>query len=182
MSGSASSSMVAILPRRPSGCATASESRSRACSSESALKIGRSNAPSRPCWSLRACPKQSLRKCTVQRCQAQPRTLAIAAFSPACASLMASWTPARPRATRPRRKLGPERFGLGLADIDAQDLAAAGLVHAVRDHQRLVDHAPASADLLQLGVQEHVRITALQRPAAERVDVLIQRRADPADL
>ena len=72
--------------------------------SESALKIGRISAASRPCWSLRACPRQSLRKWTVQRCQAQPRTLAIAAFSPACASEMASWTPTRPRATRPLRK------------------------------------------------------------------------------
>ena len=67
------------------------------------VKIGRISAASRPCWSRRACPRQSLRKCTVQRCQAQPRTLAIAAFSRAWASEMASWTPTRPRATRPRR-------------------------------------------------------------------------------
>ena len=39
----------------------------------------------------------------MQRCQPQPRTFAIAASSPACASLMASWTPARPRLTRPLR-------------------------------------------------------------------------------
>ena len=95
---------------------------------------------------------------------------------------MASWTPTRPRLTRPLRKLGPERLGLGLADIDREDLAAARLVDAVRDHQRLVDHPPAVADLLDLRVQEHVRVAALQRAGPERVDVLIQRRADPADL
>jgi hypothetical protein len=32
-------------------------------------------------------------------------------------------------------------------------LRPAGLVHAVRDHQRLVDHAAAVADLLVLGVK-----------------------------
>src|SRR5215204_3174402 len=104
MSGSASSSSVAALLSEPSRWATASESRSRASASEPALKIGRISAASRPCWSLRACPRQSLRKCTVQRCQAQPSTLAIAAFRPACASLIASWTPTRPRLTKPLRK------------------------------------------------------------------------------
>ncbi len=41
---------------------------------------------------------------TVQRCELHPRTLAIAAFRPACASLIASWTPTRPRLTGPLRK------------------------------------------------------------------------------
>jgi hypothetical protein len=50
------------------------------------------------------------------------------------------------------------------------------------DHQRLVDHPAAVADLLDLGVEEQIRVAALQRPRAERVDVLIQRLADPADL
>jgi hypothetical protein len=40
----------------------------------------------------------------VQRCQAQPSTFAIAALCPAWASLIASCTPIRPRATRPLRK------------------------------------------------------------------------------
>ena len=46
MSASASSSIAATFASRPSRCATASESRSRAWSSESALKIGRISAPS----------------------------------------------------------------------------------------------------------------------------------------
>jgi hypothetical protein len=48
----------------------------------------------------------------------------------------------------PSEELGPERLSLGLADIDAKDLAPAGLVHPVGDDQRLVDHAAAVADLL----------------------------------
>ena len=49
---------------------------------------------------LRAWPRQSLRKWTVQRCHGHPSTCASAAFIPRCASLIASRTPTRPRATR----------------------------------------------------------------------------------
>src|SRR5215210_3372410 len=157
MSASASSSMVTTFPSRPSRCATASESRSRASASESALKIGRINAASSPCWSRRAWPRQSRRKWTVQRCHLQPSTLAIAAFSPAWASEIASWTPTRPL-DEASEELGPERLGLGLADMDRENLAAAGLVDAVGDHQRLGDDAAAVADLLDLGVEEQVRV------------------------
>ena len=80
----------------------------------------------------------------MQRCQAQPRTLAIAAFRPSCASEIASCTPTRPRATSAAQELGPERLGLGLADVEAEDLAPAGLVHAVGDHQRLATTRPPS--------------------------------------
>src|SRR5687768_18495121 len=55
-------------------------------------------------------------------------------------------------------------------------------MHAVSDHQRLVDDAAAVADLLDLRVEEQVRVAALQRAGPERVDVLIERLADPADL
>jgi hypothetical protein len=118
----------------------------------------------------------------VQRCQAQPKTLAIAAFRPACASLIASCTPTSPRSDQVAQEVAPERLGLGLADIQAEDLAPAGLVHAVRDHQRLVDHAAAVAHLLDLGVKEQVRAAALQRPGSERFDVFVERLADAADL
>jgi hypothetical protein len=73
------------------------------------------------------------------------------------------------------QELGPERLGLGLADIDREDLAAAGLMNAMRDHQRLVDHAAAVADLLDLRIEEQVGIGAFQRPRPERV-----KRARPA--
>ena len=73
------------------------------------------------------------------------------------------------------QELGPERLGLGFADIDREDLAPAGLMHAVRDHQRLVDHPAAVAHLLDLRVEEQIRVAALQRPRAERLHVLIER-------
>ena len=111
----------------------------------------------------------------MQRCQAQPEDLRDrglqAGVGVGDGELDADQA-ALDQAAQERR---PERLGLGLADIDGQDLAPAGLVHAMRDHQRLVDHAAAVADLLDLGVQEHVRVAALQRPRAKRVDVLIQR-------
>jgi hypothetical protein len=49
-------------------------------------------------------------------------------------------------------KVGPERLGLGLADIDREDLPSAALMHTMGDHERLVDHPAAVADLLDLGV------------------------------
>jgi hypothetical protein len=79
-------------------------------------------------------------------------------------------------------KAGPERVGFGLADVKAEDLAPSGLMNAVRDHQRLGHDAAAVADLLDLGIEEHVRVGALQRPRPERLDVLIQRGAHAADL
>jgi hypothetical protein len=77
---------------------------------------------------------------------------------------------------------GPERFGLGLADVDRQDLPSAGLMHTMGDHQRFGDDAAAVADLLHLRVQEQVRVAALKRARPERVDVLVQRFADAADV
>jgi len=39
-------------------------------------------------------------------------------------------------------EVGLERLGLGLADVDREDLAPPGLMHTVGDDQRLVDDAP----------------------------------------
>src|SRR5829696_2515765 len=134
MSASASSSIAATFASRPSRCATASDSRSRACASESALKIGRISAASNPCWSRRAWPRQSRRKWTVQRCQLQPSTFAIAAFNPACASEIAELDADQTALDQAAEEVGPERLSLGLADVDREDLAPAGLMNAVRDH------------------------------------------------
>ena len=117
----------------------------------------------------------------MQRCHGAPRTWASAAFRPGCASLMASSTPTRPRATR-LQELAPERLGLRLADVEADDLAPAGLVDGVGDHDALARHAAAVADLLDLGVDEQIRVAALQRPLAERLDLLVEQPGDPADL
>src|SRR5215213_3977230 len=50
----------------------------------------------------------------------------------------------------------------------------------MRDHERLVDDATAVADLLDLGIEEQIGVGALQRPGAERLDVLVEQPADPA--
>ena len=118
----------------------------------------------------------------MQRCHGAPSTCASAAFRPGCASLIASCTPTRPRATSDREELAPERLGLRLADVEADDLAPAGLVDGVRDHDALARDAAAVADLLDLGVDEQIRVAALQRPLAERLHLLVEQPGDPADL
>jgi hypothetical protein len=55
-------------------------------------------------------------------------------------------------------------------------------VDAVGEHQRLADNAAAVADALDLGVEPQVRVAALQRPVAERVDLLVEALADSRDL
>jgi hypothetical protein len=79
-------------------------------------------------------------------------------------------------------ELAPEALGLRGADVEADDLAAAGLVDGVRDHDALARDAPAVADLLDLGVDEQIRVAALQRPLPERLDLLVEQASDPADL
>jgi hypothetical protein len=76
----------------------------------------------------------------------------------------------------------PERFGFGFADVDADDLPAAGLMDAVGDDQRLVADPARLADPLHLGVQPQVRIGAGQRPLTEHLDLLIQAAAQPRHL
>jgi hypothetical protein len=85
------------------------------------------------------------------------------------------------RDERPQ-ELAPERLGLGGADVQADDLPAAGLMDGVGDHDTLAGDAAAVADLLDLGVDEQIRVAALQRPLAERLDLLIEQPGDPADL
>jgi hypothetical protein len=79
-------------------------------------------------------------------------------------------------------ELSPERLGLRGADIQADDLPPTRLVHCVRDHDGLAGHAAAVADLLDLRVNEQIRVAALQRPGPERPHLLIQTGAHPADL
>jgi len=117
----------------------------------------------------------------VQRCHGAPSTVASAAFRPGCASLIASSTPTRPRATRLLRN-SRQNASVSAADVQADDLAAAGLVDGVRDDDALALHAAAVSDLLDLGVDEQIRVAALQRPLAERLHLLIEQAGDPADL
>jgi hypothetical protein len=79
-------------------------------------------------------------------------------------------------------EVGPERLGLRLADVQADDLPAAGLMDAVGDDHALALDPAAVSDLLDLGVEEQIDVAALQRPRPERLDLLVQAGADAADL
>ena len=117
----------------------------------------------------------------MQRCHGQPSTRAIACLEPLV--LIGDRQPHAGQAALLERaqELDPERARLDLADIQADHLAHAGLVHGVGDHQRLGHHPAVVADLDVLGVQPQVRVGALQRPLAEQLDLLIQRPAQRRD-
>src|SRR5439155_15241595 len=70
----------------------------------------------------------------------------------------------------------------GLADVERDHLSVAGLVHPIGEHERLAYDTAAVPDLLDLGVQPQVRVAALERPVAKRVDLLVEAGADPRDL
>jgi hypothetical protein len=87
-----------------------------------------------------------------------------------------------PTGAQPAQELPPERLGLGLTDVQADDLTAAALVDAVGDHQRLVPDPAGLADPFHLGVQPQIRVAALQRPLQERPHLLVQAAAQPGHL
>ena len=116
----------------------------------------------------------------MQRCQGTPSTCAIAFLRPWWASETHELDAGQAARAQAAQELAPERLGLGLADVDADHLAPARLVHAVGDHQRLLAHAAGLAHPLDLGVQPEVRVAALERPLAERRDLLVQRRGTAA--
>lgn len=118
----------------------------------------------------------------MQRCHGLPRTLAIAAFKPRVRVADRQLHPNQPAGDEASEELRPERLGLGLADVQANDLATPGLVHRVRDDDAFARDAAAVADLFDLRVDEDVRIAALQRPLSKRGDLLVEQPGDPADL
>jgi hypothetical protein len=60
--------------------------------------------------------------------------------------------PDRAAGDQEAQDLGPERLALRLPDVDAEDLAAAGLMHALGDHDRLARDPAGVPDLLDLRV------------------------------
>jgi len=80
------------------------------------------------------------------------------------------------------QELPPERLGLGFADVQADDLAPAGLVHGMRDDNRLARHPAAVADLLDLGVDEQIGVATFQRSLSKRLHLRVEQRTDSADL
>jgi hypothetical protein len=79
-------------------------------------------------------------------------------------------------------ELAPERLGLRLADVDAEDLPPTRLVHAVGNHHALVDHPAAVAHLLGLAVEPQVGVVTLERALAEGLNLLVEQGADPGHL
>jgi hypothetical protein len=71
-----------------------------------------------------------------------------AALSPWYASEIASRTPSEAASDVAAEELGPERLGVRLADVEADNLAPRGLVHGVRDHNALAYNLRDAADLL----------------------------------
>jgi hypothetical protein len=72
------------------------------------------------------------------------------------------WVARRREAVAAGHVMGPRRSaqnaGLGGADVETDDLAPAGLMDGVRDHDRLARNAAAVVDLLDLGVDEQIRV------------------------
>src|SRR5436305_1799514 len=52
----------------------------------------------------------------------------------------------------------------------------------MRDHDALALHPAAVADLIDLGVDEQIRVTAIHRPLPKRLDLLVEEARDPGDL
>lgn len=81
------------------------------------------------------------------------------------------------------QELGPEHFGLAVADHDADDLAAAVLGDAGGDDDGLGDDAVVDAGFDVGGVEEQVgEPDVVQRPGAEGVQLFVELSADPGDL
>ena len=76
---------------------------------------------------------------------------------------------------------GPERAVLAVPDVDAEDLAVAVGADADRDDHGLGDDLVVHPGLAVGRVQEHVRVGRRGKgAAAERGDLVVQVRADPA--
>src|SRR5262245_32898834 len=90
--------------------------------------------------------------------------------------------PAQAALDQAAQEAAPEWLRFALADIEADHLPVAGLVHRIREHERLGHDPAAVSDFLDLGVQPEVGVAALERPVAERLHLLVQTGADPRDL
>ena len=117
----------------------------------------------------------------MQRCQRQPNTLAMAVVQAGVGVGDDQLDPVQPAGAQRPQEAPPEALGLGLADVETDDLPAAGRMDAVGDHQRLVADPTRLPDPLHLGVQPQVRIGAGQGPLPEDGDLLVQAAAEPAD-
>lgn len=142
MSGSTSSSIAAIFGSCPSSCATASVNRTRA-----SLSFSAEHGP-------------DVHGTALPRRAEHPGQRGLQArVSVADRELHAD----QPSGDQAPEEVSPERLGLRFADVEARDLPAARLVHAVSDHDDLPDHPASIADL-----PSHRRCTHGYRPSNGR--------------
>jgi hypothetical protein len=81
---------------------------------------------------------------------------------------------------QPAEELGPEGLILGVADIDAEDLAVAVRATAGRDHDRAGDDLAVVADVHVGGVEPDIDERLVVQPAvAQHGDVVVDGLADP---
>jgi hypothetical protein len=113
--------MPATLSSRPSRCATASESLSRACASESVLKIGRISAVLIATGVAQTVALQMRRAALPGAAEDLGDRRLQAAVRVGDRQLHTD------QATRdePAQEVGPKRLGLGVADVDREGLAPA---------------------------------------------------------
>jgi hypothetical protein len=91
-------------------------------------------------------------------------------LSPSWESLVTSWTPDSPRATR-AQEAEPEGAVLARAEVQPENLALAGASDADRDDQRRLLDAVVPAHLQEGRVQPDVGVLAFEAPRAEALDL-----------
>ena len=149
-------------------------------------KMVRNTAATMSLWDFGTRASRFRMKCTRQRWWPTFwKTHRRAETSPACGSEMTSRTPVSPTFLQRPQERPPRHLVLGVADLHTQDFTAAVGGDAGRDHDgRRGDLATGGAADMEIGgVEEHVReADVVQRPGAERLDLLVQPGADPAHL
>ena len=120
-------------------------------------------------------------KWTVHRCHGQVRTRSIAFLKALVLIGHRETHPRQPSGAEPAQELEPERLALGLADIDADHLTPAGLVNRVGNHERFAADMASVSDLEVLGIEPDIRVLALERAVAKRIDTLVELTAQTGD-
>lgn len=132
-------------------------------------------------WLVRGTMESTfLMKCTRQRCQAAPwKTVLMAFFRPVWASEMTSLTTIQPPGFQGPQELGPKRFVLAIADVEAEDFTASVGGNTDGDDHGLGDDAVVDAGLAIRGVEEHVGVAArAEVTAAEHAHFVVEIRAN----
>ena len=78
------------------------------------------------------------------------------------------------------QELGPERLGLGLADVEADDLAATGLVDGMGDDHSLALHA--AAPTFSIFASTNTYGSGPPAGVPERLNLLVEQPGDPRHL